>query len=585
VPDRGKKIRMSLSTKCQLLFGLALVLIIGAALWAPWQRMEELMRRVDRASASAVADQALALHAARHDGMIVSELTRPTTATTLPTTLPAGASTVRLPRVVGLPSTREERLSNLNGFERRALDHFLRDSEAEYFERSFERSSTGDLGYRLATPVYAAGDCIRCHTVADARRQVERTRRISDPASAQTVPPVFAAPATGPATRPAPQVVTGGQAGQSLAPPLLGMVVVEMTSNAQPSQQLLNRVFFLAAGLAAGALAVVVFSAITSKFILRPVRILQETAEKVSGGDLNIRSSIHSGDEFEQLSNTFNTMLTNLKHSNEQLQSLNRSLDVKLEQLAQTNVALYESNRLKSQFLANVSHELKTPLGAILGFAELLRDGQAGPQPMAPEKSTRYTTNIITAGRSLLELITELLDLARIEAGRMQVQIVELVLMDLFEGIPLTLKPLLEQQQLTLQTSVAPDVPILKTDKGKLLQVLYNLLSNAIKFSPNGETVTMRASMTPTGRVRIEVIDRGPGIEKEQQKMIFEKFRQLDGSMTRKHGGTGLGLAISKELVRLLDGQIGVTSVPGEGAMFWIELPVESTGGEKDVVA
>lgn len=585
---------MSLSTKCQLLFGLALVLIIGAALWAPWQRMEELMRRVDRASATAVADQALALHAARHDGMIVSELTRPTTnpatlPATIPATLPAGAFTVRLPRVVGLPSTREERLTNLNGFERRALDHFLRDSEAGYFERSFDRNSTGDLGYRLATPVYASGDCVRCHTVADARRQVERTRRISDPASAQTVPPAFAAPVPPAATRPAPQVVTGGQAGQSAAPPLLGMVIVEMTSNAQHSQQLLNRVFFLAAGLAAGALAVVVFSAITSKFILRPVRILQETAEKVSSGDLNIRSSIHSGDEFEQLSDTFNTMLTNLKQSHEQLQSLNRSLDVKLEQLAQTNVALYESNRLKSQFLANVSHELKTPLGAILGFAELLRDaqttGQSGAQPMPPEKITRYTANIITAGRSLLELITELLDLARIEAGRMQVQIVELVLMDLFEGIPLTLKPLLEQQQLSLQTSVAPDVPILKTDKGKLLQVLYNLLSNAIKFSPTGETVTMRAAMTPAGRVRIEVIDRGPGIEKEQQKLIFEKFRQLDGSMTRKHGGTGLGLAISKELVRLLDGQIGVASAPGEGAVFWIELPVESTGGEKDVVA
>lgn len=583
---------MSLSTKCQLLFGLALVLIIGAALWAPWQRMEELMRRVDRASARAMADQALALHSAQHDGRITSLLagtTRPIESVdkpvTRPATLPTGTSGLQLPRVIGLPSTRAERLSNMTGFERRAMDHFLQDSAAEYFERTFERGATGDLGYRLALPVYAVGDCVRCHAVPDVRRQMERARRTADPllSDAPDVAPKEASAAA--SSRPAANIVTGGEAGEQLAPPMLGMVVVEMTSNAQPMQQVLNRVFFLTAGLAAGLLAVVVFSAITSKFILRPVRILQETAEKVSSGDLNIRSAIHSGDEFEQLSDTFNTMLTNLKRSNEQLQSLNRSLDVKLEQLAQTNVALYESNRLKSQFLANVSHELKTPLGAILGFAELLKDGQSGPQPMSPEKMTRYTSNIINAGRSLLELITELLDLARIEAGRMKVQVVELVLMDLFEGIPLTLKPLLEAQALTLQATVAPDVPIMRTDKGKLLQVLYNLLSNAIKFSPQGETVVMRATMTAAGRVRIEVVDRGPGIEKEQQQLIFEKFRQLDGSMTRKHGGTGLGLAISKELVRLLDGQIGVTSVPGSGATFWIELPVESVGGEKDVAA
>src|SRR4029434_5123179 len=162
----------------------------------------------------------------------------------------------------------------------------------------------------------------------------------------------------------------------------------------EANELLLNRVFILAAGLLAGALAIATFYFITTRLILQPVRVLQETAEKVSQGDLNIRSDISTGDEFQQLSETFNKMLANLQEGEDQLRAINKSLDLKLGQMAESNLALYESNRLKSKFPHNVSHELRTPLNSILGFAELLRDTSAGN---VDPKTIRYTQNILTS--------------------------------------------------------------------------------------------------------------------------------------------------------------------------------------------
>ncbi|HSI32163.1 MAG TPA: ATP-binding protein, partial [Tepidisphaeraceae bacterium] len=350
------------------------------------------------------------------------------------------------------------------------------------------------------------------------------------------------------------------------------------------NQLLLNRVFLLTAGLLAGTLAILVFFLITTKLILQPVRVLRETAEKVSKGDLNVRSHIFTGDEFQHLSETFNVMLANLKESEDQLRGINKSLDLKLGQLAESNVALYESNRLKSEFLANVSHELRTPMNSILGFAELLRDTAiTGAGTPAEQRTGRYVTNIVTSGRNLLELINDLLDLAKIEAGRMEVRSAPLPLGDLFEGLTGILKPLSEKKQIEILSTISSDVPILYTDAAKLQQVLYNFLSNAIKFSPAGGTITLSAERVDEGHVRVSVTDRGPGIDPEKHALIFEKFRQLDGSVTREHGGTGLGLAISKELVSLLGGEIGVRSTAGEGATFWVQLPLRIEAGAADV--
>jgi signal transduction histidine kinase len=145
------------------------------------------------------------------------------------------------------------------------------------------------------------------------------------------------------------------------------------------------------------------------------------------------------------------------------------------------------------------------------------------------------------------------------------------------------LKPLLEQKDLALAIAVDADVPIVHSDPAKLQQVLYNFLSNAIKFSPAGGRIDLTAGREDEDHVRIAVADRGPGIAPENQRLIFEKFRQLDGGMTRTHGGTGLGLSISKELITILGGTIGVRSALGEGATFWVVLPLHIASGAADV--
>jgi two-component system sensor histidine kinase BarA len=437
------------------------------------------------------------------------------------TTRPSHASPARL---IGVPASDRE-----NRFEREAIAEFTHHPEARPITDDYVTRG-GVRRYRYARALFGtAASCQSCH---------ENVRK--------------------------------GE--------LLGIVSVDMESGIESNQQLLNRVFLLMAVLLAGTVAIFVFFFITDRFILRPVRVLQEAAEKVAKGDLNIRSDISTGDEFQQLSQTLNTMLANLKAGEDQLRSLNAALDLKVGELSATNVALFESNRLKSEFLANVSHELRTPLNSILGFAELLRESST-----ADGKTVRYVQNILSSGKNLLELINDLLDLAKIEAGRMEIRAEPLSLNDLFEGLTSILKPQCEAKNVRIEVSVAGDVPVVKTDPAKLQQVLYNLLANAIKFSPPDEHIGLIAVREGEDFVRISVSDHGPGIAEEKQAIIFEKFRQIDGGVTREHSGTGLGLAISRELTGLIGGQIGVESSLGHGATFWIIVPLQIQAELKDV--
>jgi two-component system, NarL family, sensor histidine kinase BarA len=513
-----------------------------------------LMEKINERAAAAVADNAVNDHVLQQSEIAeTGSLALPHT--TPPSTMPVtvDGKSYLPPRLVGIHKSKSAGAADhLTRFERAAVKQFLDHPEDPHFARYYEsRDGGGTQGYRYARPLYAEqASCVKCH----------RTSAATTEPTATTSP-----------------VVAG------VAPhKLMGLVSVDIESQIQSSQLLLNRVFLLTAGLLAGGLAIIVFYLITTRLILEPVRVLQETAEKVSEGDLNIRSDINTGDEFQQLSETFNVMLTNLKAGEDQLRAINKSLDLKLGQMAESNLALYESNRLKSEFLANVSHELRTPLNSILGFAELLRDTSG---TNIDGKTTRYIQNIVTSGRNLLELINDLLDLAKIEAGRMEVRSEPLSLTDLFEGLASILKPLTEAKQLTVATLVASDVPILQTDPPKLQQVLYNFLSNAIKFSPAQGKIELAAARHGEDRVRVSVTDQGPGIEPEKQQLIFEKFRQIDGSVTREHSGTGLGLAISKELTTLLGGSIGVRSTPGQGATFWIDLPLKIAAGSQDLRA
>ena len=268
-------------------------------------------------------------------------------------------------------------------------------------------------------------------------------------------------------------------------------------------------------------------------------------------------------------------MLAHLDAAQEEQRRTNRSLDIKLGELAETNVALYESNRIKTEFLANVTHELRTPLVSIIGFAELLRDAWESGEPDR-KRLRRYSENILTSGRSLLDIINDLLDLAKIEAGKLQLHLSEFSLHELCEEMIDFIRPLCDKRNQQIIHDIAADLPAFHSDSGKIKQVLYNLLSNAIKFTPTGGTVSFRAQHGDDGTARLEVSDTGPGISPEQCTIIFEKFRQLDSSTTREHEGTGLGLSITRELVHMLGGTISVQSEPGKGATFAVLIPASA---------
>ena len=361
---------------------------------------------------------------------------------------------------------------------------------------------------------------------------------------------------------------------------LRGIVDVKFVEQAVgPSQNnaFWNIVVTVLAGASGAMLALLVFYLLTQRLVLSPVSVLRVVAEKVTRGDIEIRADIHSGDEFESLAGAVNDMLSHLRAAQEELRKSNRSLDVRLGELAETNVALYESNRVKSEFIANVSHELRTPLVSIIGFAELLRDAWDNPGADRA-RLRRYSENILTSGRSLLEIINDLLDLAKIEAGKMVLHLSEFAVEDLARDLIDFVRPLADKKNQNLTLEVTDDLPPLSSDSGKIKQILYNLLSNAVKFTPPDGAVSLKVESAGEGRVRMTVQDSGPGIPAEQHQRIFDPFHQLDASKTREFAGTGLGLAITRELVTGLGGTIRVDSELGRGATFVVELPIRSTG-------
>lgn len=579
---RLRRLKLSLATKCQLLFGVAAGIIILAALYITWERIEQLTRQQDSVAAETLAKQFLAQHA--EAGVAVSTVYEDAF---------GGdgfdeydAARVRRPRLVGTATDPQL----ITPFEQEALDEFAEEPNRITFARFVEISPDTDdraavYGLRLALAARGAASCLQCHRgTIDSGQAWVATRPGSTVPRVTLVSPVFATPATAAGlaametaqvSQTEPEAVADLDADLLSDAPLLGVVSVEIPTQVSPRQRLLNRVFLICAALAAALTAALTLYFILTRLILTPVRVLQETAEKVREGDLNVRADIASGDEFETLALTLNSMVAGMQSRNEQLAKANRSLDNRLGQLAEANVALDESNRLKGEFLANVSHELRTPLNSILGFADLVKS-VAKENP----KVTRYAGNIATSGQALLELINDLLDLAKIEAGKMEIRRGELSVQDVFEALATLLAPLAHQRQVRIVTQVGTGVPIITTDAGKLQQVLYNLLSNAIKFSPTGGRIDVVARLEPDtstsgpAAIRLTVTDQGPGIDPKDHERIFEKFRQLDSGVTREHAGTGLGLAISRELANLLGGTLGVDSRAGAGATFWLHLPV-----------
>ena len=240
-------------------------------------------------------------------------------------------------------------------------------------------------------------------------------------------------------------------------------------------------------------------------------------------------------------------------------------------QLERKNEELADASKLKSQFLANMSHELRTPLNSIIGYSELILDGMYGP---LTEKQQDRLEKVHRNGKNLLALINDILDLSKIEAGRMELDLQEVEVPEVIEQVMAVVQPMAQEKGLTLESRIAPNLRPVKADPDRLRQVILNLLSNAVKFTAEG-SVTVDAGATSDSRcLELKVIDSGIGIAPDLHEVIFDEFRQADSTSTREFGGTGLGLAISRRLSRLHGGDIIVESAPGKGSTFTVTIPL-----------
>ncbi len=350
---------------------------------------------------------------------------------------------------------------------------------------------------------------------------------------------------------------------------LIAMVRIRMPTKSIEDGVHRNRAILATTAIATAILIMAGSWIIVRYIIVKPVKHLKEVSDAISAGELNVRSEIQTGDEFEDLSHAFNRMLRHLVSMQDQWRKVNADLDRKVDELAQTNMALFESNKLKGDFLATMSHELRTPLNSILGFSDVLLSGET-----LTDKQRRWASNIQTSGQKLLNLINDILDLAKIESGKMQVRLDNFNLHDVCEGLLNMFRPLAEKKNIDLRSQIEPDIPMLRQDITKLQQILQNLLSNAIKFTPEGGRVQLKAE-ADTKYVTISVMDTGVGVAREEQDLVFQKFRQSGNPLTREHAGTGLGLSIVRELCKLLNGEVTLQSELGRGSTFTVRLPLQ----------
>jgi PAS domain S-box-containing protein len=260
---------------------------------------------------------------------------------------------------------------------------------------------------------------------------------------------------------------------------------------------------------------------------------------------------------------------TRLETLNEQRQRRADELRRKAEELAADNRRMQESSRLQSEFLANMSHELRTPLNAIVGFADLLHSGMVGK---LDAQQREFVGDIVTSSRHLLQLINDVLDLAKIESGTLEVVPEPTDLARVVGEVRDILRGPAVDRRLDLELQLAEDLGSVIVDPAKLRQILYNYVSNALKFTPQGGRVVIRAALAGDA-FRIEVEDTGIGIASEDQCYLFLPFRQLDASAAKRYQGTGLGLALTRRLAEAHGGRVGMHSARGVGSTFWVELP------------
>ena len=307
------------------------------------------------------------------------------------------------------------------------------------------------------------------------------------------------------------------------------------------------RNFIVALAIASVLLALLLGHAISWSVIV-PVRQMDERFNQMAGGDFSRHVEVANRDEMGGLA-------TNLNRMNDEVGRLTAQLEA--------------ANRHKSEFLTNMSHELRTPLNAVIGFSDVLEQGMVGK---LNDKQAEFVRDIRESGRHLLALINDILDLAKVESGRMDLDRSQYNLPDSLRSAISLVRERAARHRIALSLEVAEDVGAIEADERKVRQVVLNLLSNAVKFTPDGGRVTLAARRSG-GQVEIAVSDTGIGIAPEDQAAVFEEFRQVGADATRRQEGTGLGLALAKRFVELHGGTLRLVSAPGAGSTFTFLLP------------
>ena len=515
----------SLERKCRLLFGGGLLLLISGSFWIYARQTQKLVfvQNVDLAR-SLVASVIIEKHASRFERDYDEE---PNIERMSRDLKPDDLKEIQWALLTDDPTKGDASSRPSDPYDYSAIAHFSK-SKTSFTPKDRKQ-------FRFYSEVRATASCLGCHR--------EHNHQ--------------------------PELAVGDR---------LGFAKISFPLEKTTSSQSWNNAILLSTAIVTAFLAMLAAYAIVRYVIVKPVLHLKEVSDAITRGDLDQRADIRTGDEFEELSHAFNRMLRHLTTVQEDLKKLNNGFEAKVDELAQVNLRLYEMNNLKNEFLATMSHELRTPLNSILGFSDVLLSNMQSLN----DKQRRYVGHIQSSGRTLLNLINDVLDLAKIESGKMELHPVELSLVDLIERTVGSMTALADKKNIDLHWQVDPDLPVILQDLGKLQQILSNLLSNAIKFTPEGGRIQVRGELRDANRFALVVEDTGIGIPLEDQERIFEKFRQgasISGqrdTLTREYEGTGLGLSITKELSKLLGGEVRVQSEFGKGSIFTVDLPIRA---------
>jgi two-component system, NarL family, sensor histidine kinase BarA len=539
----------SLERKCRFLFGACLLLLISASFWWYGGQIEQIVNEQYQSTGRLLVNE---------DMLVRHVLVAAENEKYLPLTQKVSESFRKqgckerfiLPN---LPVARDIAADNFNPedkFELAITQRFLKEEPrkagaSEESECAWRISEDGSE-YYYYQPIRAVnGLCLDCHQpMSNATGDAALRRPVGGNSAAEAV-------------------------GQLMA-------VAKLTFSTDVTRNSINekRAILIATAIITVFLAMVASYVIVRYVIVKPLRHLRDVSDAISRGNTSLRAEIHTGDEFDELAVAFNRMLRHMTSAQEELQQLNVSLDGKVDELAQANMRLYELNMLKSDFLATMSHELRTPLNSILGFSEVL-----GSIDSLDDKQKRYVQNIQKSGKTLLEMINDVLDLAKIESGKMETRPADFHVAQVVAAQCDMARPLTERKNIDLESHVDGELPPMHQDQARVQQILNNLLSNAIKFTPEGGRIAVAVRRDEADFMVLSVSDTGVGIAAEDQLTIFEKFRQgrtaipTGDAMTREYSGTGLGLSIVKELCRLLHGEVSLHSELGKGSTFTVRLP------------